>query len=286
MPFPTDIGAIDTMFGIPSGNREDWYRFLRPQLRDRESLDEFTFPAQYLFHEVPPDPPGDPVDAVVAEMDRFGIEWAMIGVEGPDHEARRRHPDRFVACSSVDPNAGMDGIRRLRADVADHDARAAQWFPAGGHPQVAINDPRAFPIYATCAELDIPIFVCAGVPGPRVPMLAQHVEQIDEVCWAFPDLTFVMRHGAEPWDELAVKLMLKWPGLHYSTSAFAPRYYPRSIIDYANSRGAEKVLYAGYFPMGLSLERIFRELPAVPLRDDVWPRFLRHNAARLLGIDG
>ena len=70
-----------------------------------------------------------------------------------------------------------------------------------------------------------------------------------------------MRHGAEPWDELAVKLMLKWPNLYYSTSAFAPRYYPEPIVDYANTRGADKVMYAGYFPMGLSLERIFSELP-------------------------
>src|SRR3546814_9431049 len=77
-----------------------------------------------------------------------------------------------------------------------------------------------------------------------------------------------MRHGAEPWDELAVKLMLKWPNLYYSTSAFAPRYYPQSIIDYANTRGAEKIMYAGYFPMGLSLERIFSELPHVALKDD------------------
>ncbi|EUA23102.1 hypothetical protein I553_5458 [Mycobacterium xenopi 4042] len=35
------------------------------------------------------------------------------------------------------------------------------------------------------------------------------------------------RHGCEPWEDLAVKLMLKWPNLYYSTSAFAPRYYPK-----------------------------------------------------------
>ena len=71
-----------------------------------------------------------------------------------------------------------------------------------------------------------------------------------------------------------------------STSAFAPKYYPKAIIDYANSRGADKVLYAGYFPMGLSLERIFSELPNVPLKDDVWPKFLYGNAARILGLEG
>ncbi len=44
-------------------------------------------------------------------------------------------------------------------------------------------------------------------------------------------------------------------------------------------------MYAGYFPMGLSLDRIFTELPGVGFRDDVWPKFLRDNAARLLKLE-
>ena len=82
----------------------------------------------------------------------------------------------------------------------------------------------------------------------------------------FPELTFVTRHGCEPWEDLAVKLMLKWPGLHYSTSAFAPKHYPKAIIDYANTRGADKIIYAGYFPMGLSLDKIFQQLRDVRSR--------------------
>jgi uncharacterized protein len=93
----------------------------------------------------------------------------------------------------------------------------------------------------------------------------------------------VMRHGAEPHVDMAVKLMLKYPNLYYSTSAFAPKYYPKEIIQFANTRGADKILYAGYFPMGLSLERIFAELAELPLRAEVWPKFLRTNALKVLG---
>jgi hypothetical protein len=116
-------------------------------------------------------------------------------------------------------------------------------------------------------------------------MEPQKVEHIDEVMYDFPDLVFVTRHGCEPWTELAVKLMLKWPGLHYSTSAFAPKYYPKDIVEFANSRGAEKIIYAGYFPMGLSIERIMTEMATVPLKDAVWPKFLRTNALRVLGLE-
>ena len=43
-------------------------------------------------------------------------------------------------------------------------------------------------------------------------------------------------------------------------------------------------MYAGYFPMGLSLDRIFKELPGVPFKDEVWPKFLRHNAERVFEL--
>jgi predicted TIM-barrel fold metal-dependent hydrolase len=280
------VGIVDTMLGIPEGDREDWYQFLKPQLRDRESREDFEFPAQYMFKEIPPDPDGDPLDYVLGQMDKFGIDVAMIGWTGQGNQSRalRDHPDRFIGSVAVEPNQGMEGVRALEKAVADG-ARSAQWFPSGSNPQVAINDKRAYPLYAKCVELDIPIFVCAGVPGPRVPMAPQMVELIDEVCWFFPELKFVMRHGAEPWTELAVKLMLKWPNLYYSTSAFAPKYYPKAIIDYANTRGADKVMYAGYFPMGLTLERIMSELRDVPLKDEVWPKFLRDNARKVLKLD-
>jgi predicted TIM-barrel fold metal-dependent hydrolase len=179
----------------------------------------------------------------------------------------------------------MDDVRALKRAVAELGVRAAACFPSGTNPQVAINDALMYPLYAACCELDIPIFVNTGVPGPRFPMLVQHVEHLDEVCYDFPELVIVGRHGGEPWTELFVKLMLKWPGLHYSTSAFAPKHYPKDIVAYANSRGAEKVMYAGYFPMGLSLERIFTELPNVPLKDDRWEPFLRGNARRILKLD-
>ena len=48
--------------------------------------------------------------------------------------------------------------------------------------------------------------------------------------------------------------------------------------------GADKVIYAGYFPMGLSLERIMSDMENVPLKDEVWPKFLRGNAERLFKL--
>lgn len=280
------LPVIDTMIGFPHEGFEQ-YDFIRQQTKDAESRETLEFPVEYMFKDVPKElPTVDPVAVTLHEMDRFGIEKGMIGVsDEASRLALKRHPDRFVASSSVsDPNDVVGAVRALRRDYEQFGIRAATVFPSGTFPQVAIDDPKMYPIYATCVELDIPIFVCAGIPGPRVPFAPQDVARIDIVMFDFPDLVFVTRHGCEPWEELAVKLMLKWPNLYYSTSAFAPKYYPKAIVDYANTRGADKILYGGYFPMGLSLERIFRDLPHVPFKDEVWPKFLYGNAARLLGL--
>ena len=293
MPMPTDIGVIDLMIGFPQADRRHNYEFMRANLRDRESLEEFEFPAQYMFKHVPKvEATSDRVHALLDLMDKFGIERAMIGVASRGDESRsddsrralRDHPDRFFGCVDVDPNRGMDAVRDMVHAVEELGVKAASAFPCGLNPQVPINDKKFFPIYAKCIELDIPINVTAGVPGPRVPFAPQYVGLIDEVCWFFPELKFVTRHGCEPWADLAVKLLLKWPNLYYSTSAFAPKYYPKEVIHFANTRGADKVMYAGYFPMGLSLERIFGDMPDVPFRDHVWPKFLRENAERVFKL--
>lgn len=247
------------------------------------------FPAGYMFREVPDAlaDGADPVEVTLTEMDACGVTVGLVAnpYDPTTRRALKEHPDRFVASYEVDPNDIGGAVRGIRRAKEDWDIKAVTSFPAGCSPQVPVSDRRYYPVYQTCVDLDIPMIINAGIAGPRVPSSCQDVMHFDQVCYDFPDLRLIMRHGCEPWEDLAVKLMLKWPGLHYMTSGFAPKYYPRAIIDYANTRGSDKVMYGGYFPMGLSLRRIFTELPSVPLRDHVWPPFLRGNASRVLKLD-
>jgi uncharacterized protein len=286
MSFPSDIGVIDLMLQIPGQSNRDWYDFMQPLFMDERSRNYEKMPVEYMFRNVPDlGAREDYVAYTLEKMDAHGIERAMIGVGHTSSEqALAAHPDRFFGSYHANPNRGMDEVREIVRMHQTHGIKAVTGFPSGTVPQVPINDKRWYPIYAKCIELDLPFCCTVGVPGPRIPMAPQKVELIDEVCWFFPELRFVMRHGAEPWTDLAVKLMLKYEHLYYMTSAFAPKYYPASIIDYANTRGADKVMYAGYWPMGLSLERIFKELPDVPFKDEVWPRFLRDNAVEVFKL--
>jgi uncharacterized protein len=289
MPFPANAPVIDLCLNIPGVDDSQWFEFIKPMLMDKESREFFQMPAQYMFKNIPDtDAQDDFIAYTVAEMDKYNIKQAMLDVDDNNDvsiEALERFPDRFFPSLSVNPNLGMDEVRRIVRLHERFNLKAVTGFPSGTCPQAPINDKKWYPIYAKLVELEIPYCVCVGVPGPRLPLECQKVELLDEVCWFFPELTVVMRHGGEPWTAMACKLMLKYPNLYYSTSAFAPAHYPEDIIRFANTRGADKIMYAGYFPMGLSLERIFRELPDVPFKDKVWPKFLGENARRVFKLD-
>ena len=272
MAMPTDIKVIDLMLSVPGEDNSQWYEFMKPLLMDEESRNMFKMPAQYMFKDIPDSgKKEDYIAYTVEQMDKHNIERAMLGVD--DHN------------EIANPNNGMDEVRKMVRLHQEFGIKAITGFASGLCPQVPYDDKKWYPIYAKCVELDIPFCPCVGVPGPRLPMAPQKVELLDEVCWFFPELKVVMRHGAEPWEKLAWKLMLKYPNLYYMTSAFAPKHYPEEIVKFANSRGADKVMYAGYFPMGLSLDRIFKDMPNVPFKDEVWPKFLRENARKVFKLD-
>ena len=253
MAKPAGLKAIDLMLNIPGEDDTGWYEFMKPLFLDEQSRNFVKMPAEYLFTTIPHvGKQDDYTQYTVGQMDAWGVDRAMLSIaedKPTSIEAVRRFPDRFFASANVNPNNGMDEVRKIERMKREYDIKAVTTFPAGLCPQVAINDKKYYPIYAKCVELDIPIFCTVGICGPRIPSWPQHCDLIDEVCWFFPELKFIMRHGAEPWTDLAVKLMLKWENLYYSTSAFAPKHYPEDIIKYANTRGAHKIMYAGYYPM-------------------------------------
>ncbi len=289
MPLPRGIKAVDLLLEIPTGGAGMGMEQASRMFMDSGSHEFSHHPAQYLFKDAP-ERMADAADPerVVALMDEYGIETAQIGVsiDRPEGalELFEKFPGRFFGSVGIDPNRGMAGVRRLEELVRSSPyIKSASFTPCLAFPQVPLNDKKAYLYYGKCVELDIPCNVNVGVPGPRVPMDCQNPYYLDEVCWYFPELKLVMRHGGEPWTDLCVKLMVKWPNLYYSTSAFAPKHYPRDVLDFANKRGPEKLMYAGYYP-GLSLERIFQELAELPLRDHVWPLFLRENANRVFKL--
>jgi predicted TIM-barrel fold metal-dependent hydrolase len=101
----------------------------------------------------------------------------------------------------------------------------------------------------------------------------------DRVCHRFPELKLCMIHGADPWWDLAIRLMIKYPNLHLMTSAWAPKYLPESLLHYMRTRGKTKVIFASDAPV-LSITRTVTEALALDLPEPVRDNYLYANAQR------
>ena len=98
------------------------------------------------------------------------------------HEARLR-----VALVADRPDRPVKQCARLRA-LATHPAVVLVRVTPLVH-QYPLNDKLYYPVYATCAELGLPVSVNVGVPGPRVRSACQHPELLEHVktTGALPD---------------------------------------------------------------------------------------------------
>ena len=225
----------------------------------------------------------------LANLDSWGIARAQVplnfGTADEVFDRLSEHAARVFVSLRVDPHDGMAAVRRID-DLARRYPilRSVMIVPHMLYPHIAPNSREYYPIYSKCIERDLAVMINVGFPGPRVPAWTQNPIHLDEVCWFFPDLRVVFKHGGEPWTDTCVKMMQAWPNVYFATSGFAPKYYPKAVIDHANRRGSDKVIFAGYWPM-LPYERIFREVGELPLREHVWPKFLAENAQRAFALE-
>jgi hypothetical protein len=58
----------------------------------------------------------------------------------------------------------------------------------------------------------------------------------------------------------------------------------RNVEPIADMRGADKFVRAGYYPVGIELDRRFSGLKDLPLKEAVWPEFMSGDARRTLKL--
>jgi hypothetical protein len=229
---------------------------------------------------------GTSLSELIDQMDAAGVSRGVLcsGYTAPGDtewclEARDKFPDRFALSHVVDPREGMAAVRLVEELVRQDGYVLIRML--GLQTQLPYNDPAYYPVYAKCVELGVPVGLNVGFPGPQVPSKYQDPLPVDDVCAFFPELTVVLQHGGEPWVDVCVKLMIKWPNVHYMTSAIAPKHVPAQVLHYANTRGADRVMFASDFPL-LTHERCATELAAMPFRDrERHEKFLSGNASAL-----
>ena len=131
-------------------------------------------------------------------MDEAGVERAIITMDAHDPEPVAR--DRARVPGQVHlrrrwstRRTGMEALRAARpARRARTTSRLVRIIPfLINRPP---NDKVYYPVYAKCIELDLPISVNTGIPGPPMPAEPQRPLYLDEVCLFYPGAE--ARHGA------------------------------------------------------------------------------------------
>ena len=135
MPRPRNIKAIDLMLNIPGADHSPWYESIGRLFMDEESKKVFEMPAEYMFKNIPDiEEQDDYVAYTISEMDKWGIERAMLGVFGPQTtnvKACTEHPDRYVGCDrSATASARRHNRRRPHACPRGPGCGSVRW-PAG-----------------------------------------------------------------------------------------------------------------------------------------------------------
>ena len=250
-------------------------------------------------------PDDETIAAVIANMDREGVELAVLGGDGVNFDVYQpgsyrvglgfteemfdaacavvsanvsAYPDRLRGFVYLDPSDCMAAVRRLERAVANYGIRIAHIIPSVvGLPP---NHATYFPIYAKCVELDVILRVNIGMPGPSHRATLQEPILLDEVLLSFPELTLVGAHLGHPWIDQVIALLRKYENFYLMTSGWAPSRIPQAIWDFANTtRGAGKVMWASDYPL-LPIGRTATEGREAPLKPDKLRRYLRDNAIR------
>lgn len=224
------------------------------------------------------------VEETVEMMDALGVEKSILTTDAhrPSEHVMafvEKAPERFALGAQLDPRHGMKTLRALASFCRDHPVALARITPF--YLDIPPRDAIYYPVYAKCIELGVPLTLNTGIPGPPAPGECQHPMHLDKVCLHFPELVLIMAHGADPWWDVACRLMLKYPNLYLMTSAYLPRYFPPALIHFMNTRGRHKLMYASDHP-AIPMKRCLEEAAALDLRDGVLDAFLYGNAQRVL----
>ncbi|NKY25800.1 amidohydrolase family protein [Nocardia gamkensis] len=218
------------------------------------------------------------------EMDEQGVEKAilMFSMVKPSITALKfveARPDRFsLALNGVDLLHPVASLRELTSLVAglpvSYTTAGPSFWGDGRYPP---TDAVYYPLYYKCAEIGLPLCMNTGIPGPPIPGEVQNPIYLDRVCYQFPELRLCMIHGADPWWDTAIRLLMKYENLRLMTSAWSPKRLPDSLIHFMRTRGKNKVIFGSDWPV-LAMRRLVPEALALDLPEDVLDNYLYNNA--------
>ncbi len=191
-------------------------------------------------------------------------------------------PSRFFGLYGINPLLRMSGVRELEAAVRDHNFIGAIMHPHGF--EMNPSDAAWFPYYAKCVELGIPVFTLVGHAAEEMPSEPGRPIYLEKVALYFPELKLIGCSGW-PWVEEMIAMAWKFPNVYYGTSQYAPRFWPKELVDFVRGRGRGKVLFGTGFPV-LSHAEALGQIDELGLPPEARQKLLTEVAAKILSRGG
>lgn len=96
-------------------------------------------------------------------------------------------------------------------------------------------------------------------------------------------MPIILAHPSFPWQEEALSVATHKPNVYIDLSGWSPRYFPKILVQYANSILRHKVMFGSDWP-AIMPDRWLADFEKIDIKPEVRPLILKENAAKLLGL--
>lgn len=282
-----DYGAIDILIN-PHTENEAADRTL-----DDGFYDKVRFPVE--------DRKGVPIPELLRRLDTGNVEAALlvaakngdIRMKGSSHwsvdqvaKYCAEAPDRLFGLAGADASRISESLRDIERAVTEFGFVGVHLLPHwfGEAPDHA----KFYPFYAKCVELDIPIMMqvghCLDYQRDRILPSVGRPITLDRIAIDFPELKLIGIHVGWPWAEEMVAVAYKHANVYVAGDAYAPKYWPKEFVHFADRWRPEKALWGSDWP-AVDPVRSVREVEELGMGEKSQRMFLRDNAIKLFKLE-
>lgn len=236
------------------------------------------------------------MDAMLQFMDDAGVEkvfitqckmwsywkkWMYMDTQLEEVlQYTQTHPGRFVGLAGYNPFRIRESLSEIELAVTKYGFRGVYVHIYGF--DIPLNDRKMYPLYAKCAELDIPVSMQVGHVLEAMPSEGGRPIYLDNVACDFPDLKIVGSHTGWPWVDELISVCYKWENVWFGVDSWMPKYMSPQIIQFINSRlGRDRCVWG---TNGLPWKENLRQIDGLGLKEEVKQKLLRDNAASLFKL--
>ena len=191
-----------------------------------------------------------------------------------------QYPDRFVGMAGYNPFNIMQSLREIEVAVKEYGFKGVYIHIYGF--EMPLNDQRMYPLYAKCSELGIAVSLQVGYVLEAMPSKYAQPIYLDEIAMHFPDLKLIGAHTGYPYSEELISICYKWDNVYFGADAHAPKYWPKNVVDFINTRGQDKVIFG---TNALPPKMMLQQVEDLGLREKAKNKLLRENAIKVFNLE-